>query len=206
MLPTTLYERIQEIIRERPADVAFLSGIKKETQSCSLQKLEEIAAALDALPLVFHRTSDGQLEDIGEELFMYGEIPLKQYIIPALSKNLSVVGLSQSQLATQIKVSPSTISMFLSGRRVPRLNTLEKMAAAVNLVPSYLVPKAVGKPPLRTRKESFETVIQTLEEYLTESPKEHSLSDLYQAIEYGTRIKELTAALKVRHSVLRQRT
>ena len=51
-------------------------------------------------------------------------------------------GMSQSQLAKELSVSPSTIGMYEQGRRVPDLDTLIAMARLFNVSLDYLV---IGK-------------------------------------------------------------
>ena len=48
-------------------------------------------------------------------------------------------GMSQSQLAKELSVSPSTIGMYEQGRRVPALDTLISMARLFNVSLDYLV-------------------------------------------------------------------
>ena len=48
-------------------------------------------------------------------------------------------GMSQSQLAKELSVSPSTIGMYEQGRRVPDLDTLIAMARLFNVSLDYLV-------------------------------------------------------------------
>ena len=48
-------------------------------------------------------------------------------------------GMSQSQLAKELNVSPSTIGMYEQGRRVPDLDTLIAMARLFNVSLDYLV-------------------------------------------------------------------
>lgn len=56
--------------------------------------------------------------------------------ITQLRKN---VGMSQSQLAKQLNISPSTIGMYEQGRRVPALDMLITMAKLFNVSLDYLV-------------------------------------------------------------------
>lgn len=48
-------------------------------------------------------------------------------------------GMSQSQLAKELSVSPSTIGMYEQGRRVPELKKLLAMAKLFNVSLDYLV-------------------------------------------------------------------
>lgn len=48
-------------------------------------------------------------------------------------------GMSQSQLAKELNVSPSTIGMYEQGRRVPELKILLAMAHLFNVSLDYLV-------------------------------------------------------------------
>ena len=48
-------------------------------------------------------------------------------------------GMSQSQLAKELSVSPSTIGMYEQGRRIPDLDTLISMARLFNVSLDYLV-------------------------------------------------------------------
>lgn len=48
-------------------------------------------------------------------------------------------GMSQSQLAKELSVSPSTIGMYEQGRRIPALDTLISMARLFNVSLDYLV-------------------------------------------------------------------
>lgn len=48
-------------------------------------------------------------------------------------------GMSQSQLAKELNVSPSTIGMYEQGRRVPELKIVLAMARLFNVSLDYLV-------------------------------------------------------------------
>ena len=48
-------------------------------------------------------------------------------------------GMSQSQLAKELNISPSAIGMYEQGRRVPDLDTLIAMARLFNVSLDYLV-------------------------------------------------------------------
>lgn len=48
-------------------------------------------------------------------------------------------GMSQSQLASQLSVSPSTIGMYEQGRRTPDLSTLISMATCFGVSLDYLI-------------------------------------------------------------------
>ena len=48
-------------------------------------------------------------------------------------------GLSQSQLAKELSVKPSTIGMYEQGRRIPDLETLLAMSRLFNVSLDYLV-------------------------------------------------------------------
>lgn len=60
-----------------------------------------------------------------------------------LSKQIAYLrkkdGLSQSQLAAKLNVSPSTIGMYEQGRRIPDLNILIAMVKLFNVSLDYLV-------------------------------------------------------------------
>ena len=49
------------------------------------------------------------------------------------------LGMSQSQLATKLNVSPSTIGMYEQGRRVPAINVLITMSKLFNVSLDYLI-------------------------------------------------------------------
>ena len=53
-------------------------------------------------------------------------------------------GLSQSELARRLDVTPSYVSQLLSGHRRPGLDTLEKIARVLEMEPSDLLQKKVG--------------------------------------------------------------
>lgn len=47
--------------------------------------------------------------------------------------------MSQSQLAAELKVSPSTIGMYEQGRRIPDIHTLISMARLFGVSLDYLI-------------------------------------------------------------------
>jgi len=60
-----------------------------------------------------------------------------------LSKQISYfrkkTGMSQSQLASKLKVSPSTIGMYEQGRRIPDLTTLISISRLFDVSIDYLI-------------------------------------------------------------------
>ncbi len=48
-------------------------------------------------------------------------------------------GLSQSELASRLMISPSTVGMYEQGRREPALNTLVSMAEILGVSVEYLI-------------------------------------------------------------------
>ena len=59
------------------------------------------------------------------------------------SKNLAGLlknnNISQKELAKKIGVSPSTVSMWVTGNSSPRMDLLEKIAEVFNITPSVLL-------------------------------------------------------------------
>lgn len=79
-----------------------------------------------------------------------------------LSKQIKMLrinaGLSQSQLAEKIKVSPSTVGMYEQGRRMPAVDMLIRMANLFEVSLDYLI---TGSEIPNLRTEGIETAAQS---------------------------------------------
>ena len=66
-------------------------------------------------------------------------------------------GLTQEELAAKAKVNPVTISVWENGRRVPKIASLEKLAAALNVSVNNLIapPPPVSQLKAVDTKESY---------------------------------------------------
>ncbi len=199
-----LTKRIEELINELENTCSPSLRIKA-TKPMSLGDVEEVAVSLNFLPFVLYRESSNEPETGGLDEYFYGKgILAQEYFAAVINSNLEKYNLSQAEISKKTKIAASTISMVLTCNRKPRIATVEKMASALGLIPSYLVPKRTGRPPLQLYKESFEKVVETLQQYLISPTDDVPLADFYQAIEYGTKINELAGALKVRYNILRE--
>ena len=66
--------------------------------------------------------------------------------VEAVRDRMAELGLSQSDLARRLDVTPSYVSQMLSGHRRPGLDSLEDFAKALEMQPSDLVrEKSVAK-------------------------------------------------------------
>ncbi|MDO5299310.1 MAG: helix-turn-helix transcriptional regulator [Clostridia bacterium] len=54
-------------------------------------------------------------------------------IASALSQALKRQGITQSQLAKQVGITPSYISQICAGKRVPTISTLERIGGCLNM-------------------------------------------------------------------------
>ena len=70
------------------------------------------------------------------------------FVPERLSQALAARRLSQSQLSELVGISPPTVSKWLSGKQAPEAETLERMAAVVNVSAEWFT-RPVG-PPLTT--------------------------------------------------------
>lgn len=207
----SLAERLKELAEEKEEvarDPLYVTLAKKVEQgrTVRLDDLELLADALQALPIVFYQKTDANIEDLSEDTFLYGGFPSGRYVITVMKKQIDASHLSQGELSKRLNVAPSTISMFFAGQRTLNLAIIEQMTEILGLIPLYFVPKLVGKPPMRLRRELFEGAIATLEAYLIEPTTRFSKGDAYDAVTYGAKIAELTTALRVRWSVLERYT
>ncbi len=66
-------------------------------------------------------------------------------------------GLSQSELARELKISPSTVGMYEQGRREPALDTLVAMSELFGVSIDFLVTGKAGGPK---DKEKLELMLQ----------------------------------------------
>ena len=59
---------------------------------------------------------------------------------PRIASLRRAAGMSQAELAQQLKISPSTVGMYEQGRREPALDTLVAMAEVFGVTIDFLVP------------------------------------------------------------------
>lgn len=198
----TLMDRLQELQEEQGQTGTLPRRIGSAPRR--LGTLETVAAEFNLLPLVLYRENGDFPQEVGVEEYFYGKLTVQQYFSAVIKRNLDERNWSQNYLSEKCEIIPASISMILNGRRQPTIKTLERIAAGLYLTPHYLVPKRTGLPPFQSYKDSFEKVITTLRGYLylIVAGNEFSPTDLHQAIGYGERINELTAALRVRYDSL----
>ena len=67
-------------------------------------------------------------------------------------------GLSQAQLAQELKISPSAVGMYEQGRREPSLTSLVELAQALGVSADYLL---TGKPLVESDREAIIRSAQT---------------------------------------------
>lgn len=74
-------------------------------------------------------------------------------------------GLSQKQLGELLGVSQAAIGQFENEKSTPKLETLEKIAAALNIPVSELIPFEILTPPdpLKQREHPSKYVLNTLQ-------------------------------------------
>lgn len=63
-----------------------------------------------------------------------------------LKESRKQAGLTQEELATLVGVHPLTISHFETGRVVPSLDTLKRLAAALGVQPGVLLDEPAESP------------------------------------------------------------
>jgi transcriptional regulator with XRE-family HTH domain len=68
---------------------------------------------------------------------------LQKTFVANLRAMLTENGLNQSDLAQRLGVTPAYVSQLLSGHRTPHLETLEKLAKAMNCQASDLISEKV---------------------------------------------------------------
>lgn len=69
---------------------------------------------------------------------------LQETFVANLRSMLVDHGLTQSDLAAKVGVTPAYISQLLSGHRTPQLETLEKLAKAMNCRAAELISEKVA--------------------------------------------------------------
>ncbi len=197
----TLTDRLQELREEQGTTGTLSRRIGPAPRS--MGNLEKVAAEFDLLPLALYREGKDVPEEEGVGEYFYGRLSVQQYFSAVIKRNLDERHWSQTYLSEKCEIVGATISLILSGRRQPTIKTLERIASGLYLTPHYLVPKRTGLPPFQSSQDSFEKVIATLRGYLylIVAGNELSHTDLHQAIGYGERINELTAALRVRYDI-----
>ncbi|MDR2202188.1 MAG: helix-turn-helix domain-containing protein [Clostridiales bacterium] len=56
-----------------------------------------------------------------------------------LSETLKHVGVSYRSIAKQLNVSPSLISQYASGKKLPRLETFVRLCTVLDVAPEYIL-------------------------------------------------------------------
>ncbi|MDR3270367.1 MAG: helix-turn-helix domain-containing protein [Peptococcaceae bacterium] len=79
----------------------------------------------------------------------------KQSFHDRLNQAMTLKRLSQSDLSNLTDLSKSSISMYLSGDNIPRPSALEKLAAALDVIPEWLLYGDTGGPPKIDRTEKI---------------------------------------------------
>ena len=69
---------------------------------------------------------------------------LQKTFVANLRAMLAEHGLTQSELAGRLGVTPAYVSQLLSGHRTPQLETLEKLAKAMNCQAAELISEKVA--------------------------------------------------------------
>ena len=64
---------------------------------------------------------------------------LRKILAANLRREMSVRGLSQSELARQIGVAPARVNEILAGKYSPTLDTVERLAAGLGILPTVLL-------------------------------------------------------------------
>jgi len=84
-------------------------------------------------------------------------MPAKQHDIfrTNVRRRLAEKGMRQRELATRLDVTDAYVSQILSGRSVPGLEVIEKIAGALETTPQYLLMPADPDVPINeTQKTS----------------------------------------------------
>lgn len=71
--------------------------------------------------------------------------------IKKLRKDL---GITQSMLAEKLEVTPVMISQYENGKRLPKLHTINKIAAALGVTPAYLMGIETEESPIYGKEYS----------------------------------------------------
>ncbi len=203
----TVAEKAQEIIELRrksfdlPSDILDHKSYAPvlDSKRCNLNALGDFASLLGLLPFIFYNKETREVDQIGDQKYLYGIMPFQEYMADLFEKKLKESNLAQNTLGKRAKLAPSTISMIFSGKRTCTTLTLEKMADVVNLFPVYLVPKNSGAPPPDLYKENVGELIGLFRRYVLLPDSEVSAENLRQSIEYGERIGEWTEALRLKY-------
>ena len=115
--------------------------------------------------------------------------------IGAIIKELRVGnGLTQIQLGKQISLAESTISLYESGKRIPELATVERLADLFNVTTDYLLGRTKDKKAskLSIGKIKFQDKLET---------KENSL-DYQVKSNFAKRLKSIRKSKKMTQSDL----
>jgi Zn-dependent peptidase ImmA (M78 family)/DNA-binding XRE family transcriptional regulator len=86
--------------------------------------------------------------------------------VERLSQALAVRRLSQTQLATMVGVSPTTISKWRSGQQSPEAEALDRLASVINVSPEWFTrqkPDAMSLPLFRSNASAHVAARQMLE-------------------------------------------
>jgi transcriptional regulator with XRE-family HTH domain len=85
----------------------------------------------------------------------------------AIRRLRQAAGLSQSEFARALDVSPTYVSHLESDRREPSLQLLRKMAAKLNLPTGFLLAVALSTELTTEQRNEYGKVIETLLELAT---------------------------------------
>lgn len=83
----------------------------------------------------------------------------KQIFIERLNNELQKREISQNKLATYTNLSPSLITRYLNGERIPSDNSIVKVAYFLKLNPEYLKGESDDKNPPKDLKKQYDKVI-----------------------------------------------
>lgn len=61
-----------------------------------------------------------------------------------IERLLEANGMNQDDLAKALKVSPATVSYWVSDQKVPRMGKIERMAAIFNVLKSEIIDDSTG--------------------------------------------------------------
>jgi len=161
MKDNRLHQRLKKLSSEtgfRLSEIAVKSGLSREGlyklrrpayKGAMSKTLRMIAVAFDMIPVVFHIDKpDGVIEDLGDKIFIHGK-EVDNYIGRSIKKHRLLRGMTKTDLARKIGLSPKTIYNYERTGSKLNLNYMEIVSAGIDLYPEYLKEKSREYKALR---------------------------------------------------------
>jgi len=169
---STLFDRVIELSKELDIplkQLASKAGYNSwyfvryyNSGSFPLASAAPIARVFDKIPVVIYRESDGGVEDLGIEGFLYGE-PVDKYIGRVLKISREKLELSPNEVCERLDtmsdvdiagISPNDLSSYENGRYLPKNSKFDLLCQLYGLIADYLVQKKQVIPALAEKPSS----------------------------------------------------